>query len=163
MVARTASLYVVGRWGVGNTAVGGAKGGIVRSEALLSSLARISSPNAAQLPKPSSMAQILAMTTSMQAKRGVAYASNCCATLSLSLLCSSLASTFVTKVVVHSADSWQRCLLASSASALSRAAARHCLLALSASAFSCVAAQRCLLRVAALSSATSLAVSGWEN
>jgi hypothetical protein len=50
MVARTASLYVVGQWGVGNTAVGVAEGGIVGAEALLSSLARILSPNAAQLP-----------------------------------------------------------------------------------------------------------------
>ncbi len=51
MVARTASLYVVGRWGVGVSAVGGAKGGIVGAEASLSSLARILSLNAAQLPK----------------------------------------------------------------------------------------------------------------
>ena len=48
MVERTASLYVVGRWGVGNTAVRGAEGGIIRAEVLSSSLARISSPNAAQ-------------------------------------------------------------------------------------------------------------------
>ncbi len=74
MVERTASLYVVGWWGVGNTAVGGAKGGIVGAEVLSSSSARILSPNAAQLPKPSSMAQILAMTASTQAKRGAAYA-----------------------------------------------------------------------------------------
>ncbi len=64
MVARTASLYIVGRWGVGDTVVGCAEGSIVRAEALLSSLARTSSPNAAQLPNLSSMARILAMTTS---------------------------------------------------------------------------------------------------
>jgi hypothetical protein len=74
IVARTTSLYVVGWLGVGNTAVGGAKGGIVGAEASLSSSARISSPNAAQLPKPSSMAQISAMTTSTRAKRGAVYA-----------------------------------------------------------------------------------------
>ncbi len=124
MVARTASLYIVGRWGVGNTAVGGAEGGIVKAEALSSSSARISSPNAAQLPKPSSMAWILAMTASTRAKRGAAYASNCHATLLLSSLCSSLASAFVAKVVARSANSWQRCtLVALLANALSRAAA----------------------------------------
>ncbi len=145
MVERTASLYVVGQWGVGNTAVGGAKGGIVGAEALSSSLARISSPNAAQLPKPSSMARTLAMTASTRAKRGAAYASNCHVTSSSSSLCSPLASAFVAKVVARSADSWQLCSLASLANALSRAEARHCSLASSASAFSCAAARRCLL------------------
>jgi hypothetical protein len=47
MVARTASLYVVGWWGVGDMAVGGAEGGIVGAEASLSSSARILSPKAA--------------------------------------------------------------------------------------------------------------------
>jgi hypothetical protein len=142
MVERTASLYVVGRWGVGDTAVGGAEGGIVRAEASSSSSARILSPNAAQLLKLSSMARILAMTMSTRAKRGATYASNRRATSSSSSLCSSSASAFVAEVVAHSADSWRCCLLASSANALSCAAARRCSLALSASAFSCAAARR---------------------
>ncbi len=100
-------------------AVGGAKGGIVGAEALSSSSAKILSPNAAQLPKPSSMARILAMMASTRAKRGAAYASNRRATSLSSSLCSSLASAFVAKVVAHSADSWRRCLLASLANALS--------------------------------------------
>jgi hypothetical protein len=112
MVARTTSLYVVGRWGVGDTAVGGAEGGIVGAEASSSSLARISSPNAAQLPKPASMAWILAMMMSTRAKRGAAYTSNRRATSLSSSLCSSSASAFVAEVVAHSANSWQRCLLA---------------------------------------------------
>jgi hypothetical protein len=41
MVERTASLYVVGRWGVGDTAVGGAEGGIVGAEVSSSSSARL--------------------------------------------------------------------------------------------------------------------------
>jgi hypothetical protein len=125
MVERTASLYVVEWQGVGDMAVGGAEGGIVGAEVSLSSSARISSSNAAQLPKPSSMAWILAMITSTQAKRGAAYASIHHATSSLSSLCSSLASAFVPKVVARSADSWQRCSLPSLANALSRTAARR--------------------------------------
>ncbi len=150
MVARTVSLYVVGRWGVGVSAFGGAEGGIVGAEALSSSTAKILSPNAAQLPKPSSMAWISAMTVSMQVKRGAAYASICSATLSSSwLLCLSSASAFDDEVIAHLADSWQRRSLALSANALSRAAARHCLLASSASAFSCAAARRHLLALSA--------------
>ncbi len=145
MVARTVSLYVVGQWGDGDMAIGGAKGGIVGAEALLSSLARISSPNAAQLPKPSSMAQILAMTTSTQAKRGAAYSSICHATALSSSLCLSLASAFVAKVVARSANSWQHQSLALLANALSCAAVRRRSLASSASAVSCAAAQRCSL------------------
>jgi hypothetical protein len=121
MVVRTASLYVVGWWGVGNTAVGSAVGGIVRAEASSPSSLRISSPNAAQLPKPSSMSWILAMTMSTQAKRGATYTSKHRATLLLSSLCSSLASAFVAKVVARLADSWQQCLAANAFSAISAA------------------------------------------
>jgi hypothetical protein len=133
-------------------AVGGADGGIVGAEALLSSSTRSSSPNTAQLPKPPSMAWILAMTASMRAKRGAAYASSCHATLPSVKdvvnggTCNGVPEQGVELAV---AASWRCCLLALLANALSHAVAQHCLLALSASAFSCAAARRCLLALSA--------------